>query len=923
MPPPPDRPTAPEALLADFAWVRELALRLVRDPGTADDVAQEAWLAGARRLRRVGHAPRWWLGGVVRNLARLAARGRARRRAREERAAREEAVPSAGEVAARIELHRLLSEELSRLEEPFQTAVALRYVEGLSVERIAAATGAPAATVRTRVKRGLDRLRGRLDARRDGGGGSWHSLACAVLAHGELVRPTVQTGILAMNAKLIVAASAAVGLALWGLLPRGGGEAAPAPAAGHPAPAPVAGGGETRSGAREAPAEPAAATRPDADAREAVVASGGPGTLEVVVRGAGDGALRPLAFLRLAGDGPDEIRTVDAGGFASWPVPSGVELEVLVSELRTGAPRVTRIVPPLAPGEVRALRVELPPLGEHRLVGRVLEEATGAPIAGASVVLRDRSGLYDEGTRPDPRVGVGVARSDAAGRFELEASHPAASNLIVQAAGFTPLVAAFAAGHADDANPFEVRLLRAAGLEGVVTGANGAPQANVRVEATAGNASLGADGARRPAGFADPPVWRWEARTDAGGRFALAGLPARAELSVRLDAGGRTRVPELAPLVLEPGERRAVSWSLGARGRIAGEARDAAGRPYADGELWLRPRPRRGHVAVLVMSESPAPVDRARTDLAGRFAFEAVLPGAYILGPAAPREPDVPLFERPPASVDPEAVAPVGVPVDVDPASPEVYVELEVHRALYVVGRVEDVDGGTTAAFLEARVPGLDAARMVPLGEDGGFVLGPTVPGEHLLRAMPFPGLPGRAPSETVAATPAPAPGGDPVVLRLRAGRSLAGVVRGRSGAPAAATVHVAPAGEPHRVTVTRAGADGRFQADMLLADEVLVFAFSGSEVAVAGPLFPGPPELRLDLAPGGRVELTGDRAGWAVLATGAGAPCGRVRLEPGRTATLTAPAGPVVARWIEDGALHGEPAGGTVAVGGLLRLQL
>ena len=36
-------------LLAHAGWVRGLALSLVRDPGAADDLVQETWLAAMRR----------------------------------------------------------------------------------------------------------------------------------------------------------------------------------------------------------------------------------------------------------------------------------------------------------------------------------------------------------------------------------------------------------------------------------------------------------------------------------------------------------------------------------------------------------------------------------------------------------------------------------------------------------------------------------------------------------------------------------------------------------------------------------------------------------------------------------------------------------------------------------------------------------
>ena len=44
-----DRFGTPEEMLEHSGWVRALARALVRDAATADDIAQETWLAALRR----------------------------------------------------------------------------------------------------------------------------------------------------------------------------------------------------------------------------------------------------------------------------------------------------------------------------------------------------------------------------------------------------------------------------------------------------------------------------------------------------------------------------------------------------------------------------------------------------------------------------------------------------------------------------------------------------------------------------------------------------------------------------------------------------------------------------------------------------------------------------------------------------------
>lgn len=181
-------PLDPEDLLADSTWLRALSRGLVRDHFAADDLAQEAWLAALRAQSGSHAAPpdgvarRTWLTGVLRNLAWKQQRTQLRRSARERAGARAESLPSSGELVARADMQRALSEAIVALDEPFRTTILLRYMEDLSSAEIARRQNVPEGTVRWRVMRGLAQLRESLAARR---GGDWlHS--CALV--GGLVR---------------------------------------------------------------------------------------------------------------------------------------------------------------------------------------------------------------------------------------------------------------------------------------------------------------------------------------------------------------------------------------------------------------------------------------------------------------------------------------------------------------------------------------------------------------------------------------------------------------------------------------------------------------------------------------------------------------------------------------------------------------
>jgi RNA polymerase sigma-70 factor (ECF subfamily) len=165
--------TSLDLLLTHEAFVRATARAVLRGDAEVEDVVQETWLTAMRRGPREGGALRRWLGRVARNLAIDAWRRRSRRQRHEGAAARPEALPSVADIAEREEARRRLVEAVLALEEPSRSAVLLRYYEGLSVRDVARRLDVPMETVRTRLRRGLDRLRGGRGAGRGGGTRAW------------------------------------------------------------------------------------------------------------------------------------------------------------------------------------------------------------------------------------------------------------------------------------------------------------------------------------------------------------------------------------------------------------------------------------------------------------------------------------------------------------------------------------------------------------------------------------------------------------------------------------------------------------------------------------------------------------------------------------------------------------------------------
>ncbi|MEM7202709.1 MAG: sigma-70 family RNA polymerase sigma factor [Planctomycetota bacterium] len=194
-------PAPIEVLLREAGWIRRLAIQLVGDRSQAEDLAQETWVRILAQPPRVDTPVRGWIATVMRNLLRHEARTEARRASRELGAARDEAVD--GSVLDRVASQRAIADAVLSLEEPYRTAILLRFFEGEPPRRIAARLGIPVATVKTRLARGLDRLRTRMPERL---GPSW-GLALAALSRGPSAPPAVPwpdlTLLFAMNVKLL------------------------------------------------------------------------------------------------------------------------------------------------------------------------------------------------------------------------------------------------------------------------------------------------------------------------------------------------------------------------------------------------------------------------------------------------------------------------------------------------------------------------------------------------------------------------------------------------------------------------------------------------------------------------------------------------------------------------------------------------
>jgi RNA polymerase sigma factor (sigma-70 family) len=163
-----------EALVARHgSMVMGVCRSVLEDPGDAHDAFQATFLVLARRAGSIRNRESVgsWLYGVA---VRVARRGRvevirrqvgARRALEVVRAGAAVAVESAEGVVERDDRSVVVHQELARLSERDRAAVVLCYLEGLTHDEAAARLGWPVGTVRSRLARARERLRGRLERR--------------------------------------------------------------------------------------------------------------------------------------------------------------------------------------------------------------------------------------------------------------------------------------------------------------------------------------------------------------------------------------------------------------------------------------------------------------------------------------------------------------------------------------------------------------------------------------------------------------------------------------------------------------------------------------------------------------------------------------------------------------------------------------
>jgi len=211
----------PEELLEHFDFIHSLARSLVLDTNQAADIEQQTWLAALQNPPSRGTPIRLWLSKVALNFARKMYRSETRRTNHEHISSDSKYITSPYQILEQEEIRRSLIDAVLGLDEPYKTAVILRYYDGLKPKEIAKRLNIPVERVWTHLKRGLAQLRWKLDAQNSGDRRKW-IMALAPIAGlqlGETSSAAIGTGsiiagaiAMSMKIKIGIAAAFIIGM---------------------------------------------------------------------------------------------------------------------------------------------------------------------------------------------------------------------------------------------------------------------------------------------------------------------------------------------------------------------------------------------------------------------------------------------------------------------------------------------------------------------------------------------------------------------------------------------------------------------------------------------------------------------------------------------------------------------------------------
>jgi RNA polymerase sigma-70 factor (ECF subfamily) len=597
---------SPEQLLQHVGWVRDFARSLVADSARADDLAQETWVVALRQAPTGLRSPRAWLGAVLRSLWLRDHHREGSRHANELASARPEASAGGIDVVERASILRVLVDELTELDEPFRTALLLRYFDELTPTQIAERLGVPLPTVHSRLQRGLERMRTRLDARSGADRRVWFSSVLCLLTHAprdvgrlapvpEVASPTsvLLWNVIQVKTKLLVAGLVVLGAGVW-MLPRLARSigSAQGPALSEPA---VPQDASIDSGSSQLNDESGAARDPLVATPEVGQESGAALGVQLVSGRVVDeeGRAIPGVLIRIDCQPEGDLRVLGR----SYTRPPA-----LVGETATGYSGAFSMEAPLD----RPLRVHATANGHSSamltdvfggadlvivlgrgaaLLGRITRALDGTPVEGAQLKLFRMN--------EPPHA---ATQSDADGNYRFADVPPGLTVLEVTTAWLADPAWMSIDLPADECLVRDVVLQEGIIVHGVVSDARtGTPIANAEI------------GAGR--------FFQHAVHSNANGEYELSGFGGRGDAEIRARAGGYADAQYLFPWPRMPSERTKVDFQLGLAHAAHGRVIDPAGEPVEG-----------VYVAAVTDAGPRQEWKSTRTDATGAFLLEGLAP---------------------------------------------------------------------------------------------------------------------------------------------------------------------------------------------------------------------------------------------------------------------------------------------------------
>ncbi len=744
VPPPPELDVA--LLQADLAFARRLARSLVADASAAEDVLQDAWSAMLERPPRHHANLRAYLATLVRRLSLRRRRSAARLRRREEDAARSDALPSDAELTERMEVHRIAVDAVLALDEPYRSTILLRYLEEIPVLEIARRMSVPEETVRTRLKRGLVRLRDSIQRRHPHSREEWMGALLAWLP-GPKEADAAPAASPAFGLALTLAAIAVPVLALVAYFVRGterGSVVAEANATDLAADGADEVGPGSSVGEREQLSGLAPSTPTTALFSEEPSAAG----LHGIVR-APDGRPLPDARVTVAlvwWDTDTDVAAThtDADGTFALELPELTALgpygsrlcSVLVHVSARGFQTAFQSVTVTSEHE----RVELDFVLERgrRVLGRVVQ-ADGRPAPNALVRAVTRTAPSTETSRQR------TATTDVGGRYEL-ALAPGESLLALET-----WISGTGSGYAavpeqptgDDGEDFaapELRLTAGGVIRGRLSYPDGRPVQRFPIFAVQVGWDAERDGwtlaaAKKRSEGREAGLWKSSSSTDSDGRFQIAGL--------QLDRYALSVNGKPVEWNVQTDEPLAETWPTGSSGlefvneahRVLVAVTDSDGNELRGATVTcsLRGAAPSAKPRQTVAIGSPA---RAafRVEPGEELVFAAAVPGAP-LAERAFTVPDSPFESRLRLTLRPRPHTPGELALALPGLSPDEIDDVAVTLLSPLTRRpVQDwVDVRPVAGVVRAVPPGTYALRFAPPA--GSACWAPTTTDEVTVRA--------------------------------------------------------------------------------------------------------------------------------------------------------------------------------------------